>query len=97
LFVMTYVYKVSQEQIDKFLIMEKKATNTYLKHGCLGLEILRSADGLCMEINRFESRGHYQSVSKSLDSDPEMQALWKEFRSIIGNQDIVTVEYEQIL
>lgn len=72
MFVVTYVYKVPQERIEKFLSIEKRAMSIYLRHGCLGFEILRSADDSCMEINRFKSKEHYESVSKSLDLEPEI-------------------------
>jgi len=50
-----------------------------------------------MEINRFESKEDYESVMKSLNLEPEIEALWNEFCSLIGNQDILTKEYERIL
>jgi hypothetical protein len=67
----------------------------YLKYGCLGFEIFRSVDEWCIEINRFESKEHYESVMKSLDLDPEIEALWNEFCSLIGTQDVLTKEYER--
>jgi hypothetical protein len=97
LFVVTHVYRVPQERVDKFLSIEQKAMGIYLKHGCLGFEIFRSGDEWCMEINRFESKEDYESVMKSLNLEPEIEALWNEFCSLIGNQDILTKEYERIL
>ncbi len=50
-----------------------------------------------LEINKFEDREHYENVKKSVDLDPEIEILWKEFCSIVEKEKIVTVKYEKIL
>ena len=50
-----------------------------------------------LEINKFKDREHYENVKNSVDVDPEIEILWKEFCSIVDKEKIVTRKYEKML
>jgi len=97
LFVMTYVYKVPQNKVDQYLDIQRRVKKVYSRHGCTEYEVFKGDDELWLEINRFKDREHYENVEKSVDLDPEIQILWKEFCSIVEKEQIITRKYEQML
>ncbi len=97
LFIVTYAYKVPENRIDQYLDIERRAKKVYFRHGCIGYEVFKSDDGWLLEINKFKDRQHYENVKKSVDLDPEIENLWKEFCSIVEKEKIVTRKYERIL
>lgn len=97
LFAVTYSYRVSENEVDRYIGIQKRVREIYLERGCIGYEVFKGDDGLWFEINRFRDREHYENVKKSLDSDPRIEALWKEFCSIVDKEEITTRKYEKIL
>jgi len=97
MFIVTYSYRVPKNKINKFLDIERRARKVYFRHGCVEYEIFKSDNDWCFEINRFKSREQYESVKKSVDADPEIEILWKEFCTIIDKEKIITQKYERIL
>jgi len=59
--------------------------------------VFKSDDGYWLEINKFDDKEHYEKVEKSVDSDPEIEILWKKFCSIVEKEKIATMKYEKIL
>jgi len=88
---------VPENRVDRYLNIQRRTKKIYLRHGCKGYEVFKSDDDLWLEINKFKDREHYENVKKSVDLDPEIEILWKEFCSIIEKEKIVTRKYEQIL
>jgi len=97
LFIETYAYKVPKSRIDQYLDIQRRTKEVYLRYGCLSYEVFRSDDDLCLEINRFADRKHYENVTKSVDLDLKIKALWKEFCSIVEKEKIATKRYEKML
>ncbi len=97
MFIETYAYKVAKSRIDQYLDIQRRTKEVYLRYGCLSYEVFRSDDDLCLEINRFEGRKHYENVTKSVDLDPRIKALWKELCSIVEKEKVATKRYEKML
>lgn len=98
MFIVTYAYEMSDNNVDRYLDVQKRTKNLYLKHGCLGYEIFKEADSdSWLEINRFRDSMHYESVEKSVEKDPEIETLWKQFCSIVEKEKIVIRKFERML
>ena len=97
MFVVIYVYKVRQNKVDRYLDIQRRVKKVYSRHGCTGYEVFKGDDDLWLEINRFKDREYYENVEKSVDLDPEIQILWKEFCSIVEKEQIITRKYEKML
>lgn len=97
LFIETYAYEVPESHIDRYLDIQRRTRQIYLRHGCLAYEVFRSDDGRCLEICRFEDREHYEGVTKSVDQEPEIGILWKEFCSIVSKDEVSAKKYGRIL
>ena len=97
MYIETYTYKVPKDKIDQYLDIQRRTKEVYLRYGCIAYEIFRSDDGWCLEISRFKDREHYENVTKSVDLEPEIEILWKEFCSIVKKEKVVTEKYEKIL
>lgn len=100
MFVVTYHYTMSAEKTKQYIMLEKKAIEIYLEHGCLAVEIYRDAKDprRWMEINRFRDRTHYTEVIASVDEDPRIKPLFEEFIGLFeeGNQPEKTTYYRMI-
>jgi len=88
---------VPENRIDRYLDIQRRVRKIYFRHGCLDYEVFKGDDDCWLEINKFKDREHYENVRKSVDLDPEIEILWKEFCSIVEKEKIVTGKYEQIL
>ena len=97
MFVVTYAYEVPENEVNRYLGIQKRVKGIYVNYGCIGYEVLKSSDDCWLEINKFKDREHYETVKKSIDADPEIDLLWKEFRSIVEEEKIITRQYEKIL
>ena len=90
LFVVTYQYMMPTEKTKQYIMLEMKAIEIYLEHGCLGVEIYRDAKDprKWMELNRYKDREHYNEVTASVDADPRLKHLFDEFITLFeeGNQ-----------
>jgi quinol monooxygenase YgiN len=88
------------EKTKQYIMLEKKAIEIYLEHGCLAVEIYRDAKDprRWMEINRFRDRTHYTEVIASVDEDPRIKPLFEEFIGLFeeGNQPEKTTYYRMI-
>ena len=91
---------MSAEKTKQYIMLEKKAIEIYLEHGCLAVEIYRDAKDprRWMEINRFRDRTHYTEVIASVDEDPRIKPLFEEFIGLFeeGNQPEKTTYYRMI-
>lgn len=100
MFVVTYHYTMSAEKTKQYIMLEKKAIEIYLEHGCLAVEIYRDAKDprRWMEINRFRDRTHYTEVIASVDEDPRIKPLFEEFIGLFeeGNQPEKATYYRMI-
>jgi len=97
LFIETYTYEVPKNKVNRYLDIQKRTKKVYLRHGTLAYEVFKSDDDWFLEISRFEDRDHYENVERSVDSDPEIEILWKEFCSIVEKEKIATKKYEKVL
>ena len=86
-----------ENRIDRYLDIQRRVREIYLRRGCLGYEVFKGDDERWLEINKFEDREHYENVKNSVDVDPEIEILWKEFCSIVDKEKIVTRKYEKML
>ena len=84
MYVAVYHYRVNKEKTEQFVMLEKKAIEIYLEHGCLGVEIYRDAkdSGRWMEINRYRDRGHYEEVAAAVEGDQRIRPLYEAFIGI---------------
>lgn len=81
LFVVTYHYMMPTEKTKQYIMLEMRAIEIYLEHGCLGVEIYRDAKDprKWMELNRYKDREHYNEVTASVDADPRLKPIFDEF------------------
>ena len=86
-----------ENKIDKYLDIQRRVRKIYFRHGCLGYEVLKGDNEDWLEINKFKDREHYEKVKNSVDVDPEIDLLWKEFCSVVEKEKIVTRKYEKRL
>jgi quinol monooxygenase YgiN len=91
LYIVVYHYRIPSSKAIDYIRLEKKAIDFYLEKGCVTVEIYRDAEDpqKWMEINRFEDEDHYKKVSATLDEDPRISQLFKEFQELLSN-----VEYD---
>lgn len=84
MFVVVYRYQVPVERMKRYVQFEKQATQIYMEHGCLGVEIYRDAKdpGYWMEINKFKDKRHYQEVVTAIQNDSRISQMTKEFMSL---------------
>lgn len=87
MFVVVYHYQIPIDDTIKYIMLEKQAVEFYLENGCTAVEIYRDAKepSKWMEINRFESREHYERVSATLKDDPRISQLFEEFQELLGD------------
>jgi hypothetical protein len=97
LFIVTYAYKVPKNRVDRYLDIQRRTRKVYFRYGCTGYEVFKGDNNCWLEINKFKDREHYENIKKSVDVDPEIEILWKEFCSIVEKEKVVTKKYEQIL
>jgi len=97
LFIVNYTYKVPENRIDRYLDIQRRTRKVYFGHGCIGYEVFKGDNDCWLEINKFKDREHYENIEKSVDADPEIEILWKEFCSIVEKEKIVIKKYEQII
>ena len=97
LLVETYAYKVPRIMADRYLDIQRRTKDVYLRYGCIDYEVFKSDDDWCLEVCRFKDRKHYEDVMKSVDLDPEIELLWKEFCSIVDEEKVATKRSERIL
>lgn len=97
MFIETYAYKVPKNNVDQYFDIQRRTKQVYLRYGCTAYEVFKSDDDWCLEICRFNDREHYENVTKSVDLDPEIEILWKEFCTIVEKEKIATKKYEKIL
>lgn len=97
LFIETYAYKVPKNRVDQYLDIQRRTKEVYLRYGCIAYEVFRSDDDWCLEITTFKDREHYENVTKSVDMDPKIEVLWKEFCAIVEKEKIAAKKYEKIL
>lgn len=94
MFVVVYHFKVPPERAKEYVMLEKRAMEVCLEHGCLGVEIYRDVENPThwMEINRFKNREHYLEVMKAVERDSRIRGLYEEFATII---DVESCEAEK--
>jgi quinol monooxygenase YgiN len=65
-------------------MLEQKAIQVYLEHGCLGVEIYRDSEDprRWLEVNKFHDQDHYQEVISAVDKDPRISDLFEEFLTL---------------
>ena len=86
-----------ENRIDRYTDIQRRVRKIYFRHGCLGYEVFKGDNGRWLEINKFKDGEHYENVKNSVDADPEIEILWKEFCSIVDKEKIVIRKYEKML
>ncbi len=88
MYVAVYHYRVNKEKTEQFVMLEKKAIEIYLEHGCLGVEIYRDAkdSGRWMEINRYRDLEHHNTVVSAVDKDPRIKPVFEEFINLFDDE-----------
>lgn len=86
-----------ENRIDRYLDVQRRVRTIYFRHGCLGYEVFKGDNGRVLEINKFKDREHHENVKNSVDVDPEIEILWKEFCSLVDKEKIVTRKYDELL
>ena len=89
MFVAIYRYHVPTDKTKDYIMLQRKAIELYMEHGCLGVEIYRDDKDprRWMEINRYEDRAHYGEVIAAVDGDPRIKPLFEEFMSLIDSEE----------
>ncbi|MCW4050065.1 MAG: antibiotic biosynthesis monooxygenase [Candidatus Bathyarchaeota archaeon] len=89
MFIVVYYYRIPKDKTIDYFTIEKQAIEIYLESGCVGIEIYRDSEDpdRWMEINRFQSKEHYEKVSATLDEDPRISQLYEEFKELLGGAE----------
>lgn len=85
MFIVVYHYKVPPEKAREYVLLERRAMEICLEHGCLGIELYRDAKDPShwMEIERFRDEEHYMKVKEAVEGDERMKRLYEEFTNLI--------------
>ena len=86
-----------KDKVDQYLDIQRRTKEVYVRCGCIAYEVFTSDDDWCLEISRFKDRKHYENVTKSVDLDPKIRTLWREFCLIVEKEKVATKKYERIL
>jgi quinol monooxygenase YgiN len=89
MFVAIYRYHVPSDKTKEYIVLQRKALEIYIEHGCLGVEIYRNDKDpkQWMEINRYEDRTHYGEVIAAVNSDSRIKSLFEEFIGLIDSEE----------
>jgi len=81
MYIVTYRYKLPPDKTREYVVLEQKAIQIYLEHGCLGVEIYRDAADprKWLEVNKFHDREHYEEVTAAVEGDERITVLFQEF------------------
>ena len=85
LFIVVYHYHVPPERAKEYVLLERRAVEICLEHGCLAIELYRDAEDPShwMEIEHFRDEEHYLKVKEAVEGDERMKRLYEELTNLI--------------
>jgi len=100
MFVKVYRYHIRPDKTKEFLDIQERAGKIYRKHLSYRVEYLQSRDdpGLWLEIQWCADEDTYRTALNSIDAEPGIKELWREFQKILdpGKPKIEEEYFEQV-
>ncbi|UCH58059.1 MAG: antibiotic biosynthesis monooxygenase [Candidatus Bathyarchaeota archaeon] len=87
MYIVTYRFTLPPDNTKEYIMIEQKAIQIYLEHGCLGVEIYRDSENprKWLEVNRFLDQKHLDDVVAAVEEDTRIASLFDEFLSLFDN------------
>ena len=100
MYVKVYEYYIQEEKVAEYFRIQEKAGNIYKKYIDSETTFLQSKEDLTkwLEITTYKSEQDYQQNIGMINNHPDIQALFKEFQSLLShkNNDIREEDYIEV-
>lgn len=99
MFVKLYKYKIRTRDFQKWKKINDAAQRLYEKYGGGDSERLVMKEGAftqIIELDRYQSKRDFLKITKRVDTDPKIDALFKEFLGVVVKRAIHRDEFEAV-